>query len=167
MMSRRMICSMGFVMVIALVVVAGSWTPTRAQSRMPWHGPGGGRSDAGMMLPLLLRSAHLSPEQDAKVREILAARRTASRALVGELRQAQEDLADKLFAPGVVKDTDLQPQLQKIAQLREQLLQEGAKATLEVRALLTPEQLGRAAQVKDRFRQLRTEMRQLVEPGSP
>ncbi len=166
-MSRPQIHSIGFVMVIALVVVLGAWTPTRAQSGMHRHGPGGGAGDAGMMLPLLVRSAGLSPEQDAKVREILAARRAASRALAGDLRQAQRDLSDKLLAPGPLKDADLQPQLQRIAQLREQRLQESAKLMLEVRALLTPEQLARVAQVKDRLRQLRAEMRQLFAPATP
>src|SRR5438034_2965193 len=108
-MSRPQIHSIGFVMVIALVVVLGAWTPTRAQSGMHRHGPGGGAGDAGMMLPFLVRSAGLSPEQDAKVREILAARRAASRALAGDLRQAQRDLSDKLLAPGPLKDADLQP----------------------------------------------------------
>src|SRR5213078_854743 len=50
------------------------------------------------------RSAGLSPEQDAKVREILAARRAASHALAGDLRQAQRDLSDKLLEPGPLKD---------------------------------------------------------------
>ena len=68
MMSRPEIRSIGLVMVIALVVVLGAWTPTRAQSGMHRHGPGGGDGEAGMMLPFLLRSAGLSPEQDAKRR---------------------------------------------------------------------------------------------------
>src|SRR2546430_9703711 len=56
----------------------------------------------------------------SKVREILAARRAASRALAGDLRQAQRDLSDKLLAPGPLKDVDLQPQLQRIAQRSEE-----------------------------------------------
>src|SRR2546430_12925607 len=44
-------------------------SPTRAQSGMHRHGPGGGAGDAGMMLPLLVRSAGLSPEQDARSEE--------------------------------------------------------------------------------------------------
>jgi Spy/CpxP family protein refolding chaperone len=131
------------------------------------HGAEAGRGEAGMMLPLLLRGAHLTPEQDAKVREILTARRSASRALVAQLRQAQDELADKLFAPGPLKEADLQPQLQRIAQLRQQLLQESTRVALDVRALLTQEQLSRTAQVKDRMRQLESEMRQLLESGRP
>ena len=47
------------------------------------------------------------------------------------------------------------------AQLREQLAQEGLKVGIEVRDVLTPEQLTKAAEIKDRIRALRTEMRGL------
>ena len=117
------------------------------------------------MLSLLLRSANLTPEQEAKVRETLTARRAASRALIDQLRQAQRELADRVFAPGHLEEADLAPQLQRIASLREQLVQENARVALEVRAILTPEQLARAAQVKDRMRELHNEMRQLMQPG--
>ena len=56
---------------------------------------------------------------------------------------------------------DLTGQVQRAAQLREQLMQEGLKVALEVRALLTPDQLAKAAQLKDRVRALRAEMRSL------
>jgi len=118
-----------------------------------------------MMLSLLLRSANLTPEQEAKVRETLTARRAASRALIDQLRQAQRELADRMFAPGNLQEADLGPQLQRIASLREQLVQDDAKVAIEVRVILTPEQLARAAQVKDRMRQLHNEMRQLMQPG--
>jgi len=152
--------SIGLAILAALVGLASAWAPAGAEPGASMHGPGAGRGDGAMMLPLLLRGANLTPEQDAKVRELLAARRA-------QLRQAQEELADKLFVPGILKEVDLQPQLQKIAQLREQLMQESAKIALEVRALLTPEQLSRASQVKDRVRQLQSEMRQLWQSGKP
>src|SRR5437870_3622636 len=159
--------SIGLVILTALAGLASASAPAGAQPGAYVHGPGAGGGDGAMMLPLLLRGANLTPEQDAKVRELLAARRAASRALVAQLHQAQEELADKLFAPGLLKEADLQPQLQKIAQIREQLMQESARVALEVRALLTPEQLGRAAQVKDRMRQLQSEMRQLWQSAKP
>ncbi len=166
-MSRPRVCASGLVMLVALVVLASFWAPACAQSERSLHGASAGRDNAGMMLPLLLRGAHLTPEQDVKVQAILTARRAVSRALVEQLRQAQNGLTDKLFASGAVKESDLQPQLQQIAQLRDQLLRESAGVALEVRALLTPEQLSRVAQVKDRIRQLQNEMRQLWQSGKP
>jgi Spy/CpxP family protein refolding chaperone len=84
-----------------------------------------------------------------------------------QLRRAQEELADKLIAPGQVQVADVQPQLQQIGQLREQLLQNSAQIALDVRAILTPEQLAKAGQVKTRMQQLRVEMRQLFEQARP
>jgi Spy/CpxP family protein refolding chaperone len=124
-------------------------------------------ADAGLLLPLMLRSAELTPEQQARVREIISAHRATSKALVGQLHQAQADLSDRLFAPGALQEADLAPALQQIGQLRAQLLQESARVALEVRALLTPEQLAKAAQVKDRMRTLQSEMRQLLQPARP
>jgi hypothetical protein len=66
-----------------------------------------------------------------------------------------------------VQAADLQPQLQRISQLRDQLAQDSASAALEVRAVLMPEQLARVAQKKERLRQLREEMRQLMQPARP
>jgi hypothetical protein len=40
-------------------------------------------------------------------------------------------------------------------------MQEGLKVALEVRGLLTPAQLAKAAEIKDRMRALRTEMQGL------
>jgi Spy/CpxP family protein refolding chaperone len=135
--------------------------------------PLGGGRDAGMRwgagrgegeLALMIRVANLTPEQQTRVREILSAHRASARPLVEQLRGAQAELGAKLLAPGPVQAADLQPMLQRIGQLRDQLAQGSATAALEVRAVLTPEQLARVAQTKDRLSQLREEMRQLVQP---
>lgn len=144
-------------------------TPPRGEAQGPPYGggsrgPGGG---GGLMLPVLLRSANLTPDQQSQVRSILAARRTSARSIIQQLRQAQAELADKLVAPGPAQMADIQPQLQKISQLRDQLLQNGAQATLDIRALLTADQLTAAGQAKDRLRQLRSEMQQILGRGQP
>jgi Spy/CpxP family protein refolding chaperone len=77
------------------------------------------------------------------------------------LQVAHKDVADKLFAPGEVQTEDLTTQVQRVAQLREQLMQEGLKVALEVRGILTPEQLAKAADLKERMRALHAEMRGL------
>jgi len=124
------------------------------------------RGGGGSLLPLMVRSANLTPEQDTKVKELVVARRTAARALSQQLRQSEDELAEKLLAPGSIHLADVQPQLQRIAQLREQILRDSTQAALDIRALLTPEQLARAAQTNTRMRQLQREMRQLVPPGN-
>ncbi len=151
-----------------LVLVALSAAPALAQSpgheasSMRW---GGGRGDGELWL--MIRAADLTPEQQTRVRAILSAHRATARPLIEQLRQAQQELGGKLLAPGPVQAADLQPQLQRIGQLRDQLARDSAGAALEVRAVLTPEQLARVAQTKERLRQLREEMRQLMQPPRP
>jgi len=149
-------------------------TATAALAQAPPAGPGapfeGMRGPMGRMdgeLWLMIRAATLTPEQQAKVRGILATHRATTRPLIEQLRQAQQELGAKLLAPGPLQPADLQPQLGRIGQLRDQLAQDGAQAALEVRAVLTPEQLARAAQTKERLSQLREEMHQLVQPPRP
>lgn len=159
------------ILTAALLVTS---TATAALAQSPPPGPGA--SFGGMRGPmdrtdgelwLMIRAANLTPEQQAKVRGILSTHRATTRPLVEQLRQAQQELGAKLLAPGPLQPADLQPQLGRIGQLRDQLAQDGAQAALEVRGVLTPEQLARAAQAKDRLTQLREEMRQLMQPPRP
>lgn len=127
------------------------------------HPPGGMRGEGTkMMLPLLLRGADLTDEQKAQVKKIMAAHRPTFQALSKQLRAAHEEMADKLFAAGEVRAENLTPLGQRIAQIREQLMQEGIKVTLEVRGILTSNQLSKAAQTKKRMQELRDEMRGLM-----
>src|SRR5260370_5656410 len=97
---------------------------------------GGGRGDGELWL--MIRAATLTPEQQTRVRAILSAHRTSASPLVEQLRQAPHELGTKLLAPGQVQAAELQPQLQRISQQRDQLAQDSAAAALQVRAAPTP-----------------------------
>lgn len=155
--TARLPLAMALMLVAALL---GSVLPASAQMR-PERG-GWGR-EGGMALPLLIRAAKLTPEQDGKVRAILTNHRTVTRNTVEQLRRAQDELADKLLGPAPVQAADLQPLLKQIAALREQLLQDSAQIALEVRSVLTSEQLARAGQVKARMQQLQSELQQIYD----
>ncbi|HTK90119.1 MAG TPA: periplasmic heavy metal sensor [Verrucomicrobiae bacterium] len=159
--SSRRAAQAGLAMALMLgTALLGSVPPAFAQMR-PERG-GWGR-DGGTALPLLIRAAKLTPEQDEKVRAILTNHRTVSRNTVEQLRRAQDELADKLLGAAPVQVADLQPLLKQIAALREQLLQDSAQIALEVRSVLTPEQLERAGQVRGRMKQLQSEMQQIYD----
>ena len=154
---------------LALMLAAAALLTSGSAMAQPAGRMGGGGGPMGGgagLLPLMLRSAKLTPEQDAKVKELVAARRAVARSLMQQIRQSEDDLAGKLLAPGNVNLADVQPQLQHISQLREQVLRDSAQTALDIRALLTPEQLGRAAQANARMRQLQREMRQLWQEGN-
>ena len=129
-------------------------------SMMMGHGGDG----PAMMLPLLLRSANLTDEQEAQVQKIMADRRAQTRALVREMRAGQAALLDKLFAAGDPKVDDLKPELDRLTRAREQLMDHAVTTALDIRKVLTPEQLARTAKIKDRMRALHDQMRDLVEP---
>jgi Spy/CpxP family protein refolding chaperone len=147
------------------LVVLSVWASTvygQPRQGMGAMGPNRMMEDGpGMLLPLVLKGIDLTEEQEKQVNEIMAAHRATFRTLFSELQAAHRDMADRLFAPGSVQAEDLTPQIQRVAKLREQLMQEGLKVALAVRGLLTPAQLAKAAEIKDRMRALHTEMRGL------
>jgi Spy/CpxP family protein refolding chaperone len=126
------------------------------------HGAGAGRE---ARLPLRLLVAQMTPAQRGQVKEILMADRGTRRDLMTQLRAAHQALSDKMLGAGTVGDADVQPELQKIAELHRQLLEHGTKVMLQVRAVATPEQLTQAATAKQRIDKLHDEIEALL--GQP
>jgi len=122
-----------------------------------------GGEGPGPLLPLILHQAKLSPEQHEKVKKILDADREQLRSLFAQLERANQQLSGKLFATQDVKLADLMPEIDRTSELRRQLMEQGVKTTLAVRAVLTPEQLARVTEVKQKMDKLQAEMRQLMD----
>jgi Spy/CpxP family protein refolding chaperone len=118
-----------------------------------------------MFLPLLVRGVGLTEAQQAQVKQIVASHRPKFEALLRQLRAAREQWAEKLYAPGPVKAEDLTPLAQQIGKLREPLMQESLQVALEVRKVLTPDQLAKAMRRRQRLNELRAEMRNLLKEG--
>ena len=149
----------------ALVMVT-SLAPAGAQAQGGPHGRGGrGSWDGGLMLGVPLHSLNLMPDQKTQIQQILSTYRTSAKPIIQQLRQAQGTLGDRLLTPGALQSSDVQAQLQQIASLRSQLLQLSAQATLDIRNILTPDQLTAAAATKAQLASLRSQMRQLMNPG--
>ena len=154
--------------VVATALIAISLWCGPAQSQpfeVALMGPGIIGDGPGMMIPLLLRGIDLTDDQKVRIKDIMKTQRTNLRTLFSQVRTAHEEMADKLLTPGEVKAEDFTPQLQRITQLREQLLRDGLTVMLEVRQILTPEQLAKAAHLKERMQALHEEMRGLVGEG--
>lgn len=149
---------------IAWIVLTLGPVPVYGQDRFGMGGPERAMEDgAGTVLPVLLRGVRLTDEQRTQVRKIMSSHRPTFEKLFKQLREAQEETANKLLAGGKIQEQDLAPQVQRMVQLRSQLAQEGLKSVLEVRGILTPEQLAKAAKVKQRIDALRAEMKSLFE----
>ncbi len=150
--------------VTAAALISFGAVPLQAQ---PMGGPpmGGmmhGDSPA-IMLRMVLKQANLTSEQQDQVRKIMEADHQSLRALFTQLQAANNQVAEKLFAPGAVQAADLVPLVQKVTQLRQQLMEQGVKTALAIRAVLTPQQLAKVAQVQARLEQLQAEMRSILE----
>ncbi len=131
---------------------------------MMGHGHARMSGDSGaMLLPLVLKHAKLTPEQTKQVQTIMETDRQALRTLFTQLETANSQLTNKLFAPGAVQAADLTPQVQQISQLRQQLMEQGVKTALAIRAVLTPEQLAKVSQLNERIQKLHAEMRSIFE----
>jgi Spy/CpxP family protein refolding chaperone len=130
----------------------------------PFGGPPFG-DDPAMMLPVLLQGVGLSDDQKKQVREILKVNHQTLFTNFEQLRTANQALADKLVATGPVSEGDLQPLVDQVMRVRQGIMTQGLKVVLQVRALLTPEQLARAAEVKAKMNDLRKQMRDLL--GEP
>ena len=149
-----------------VLVAVCLWTlPGHAQLRPGPHERGGMAGDGtGIALPLLLRGANLTSDQKAQVQQIISNHRATLRDLFSQLRAAQDQMANKLFSAARLQEADLAPQVQQIAQLRNQLAEEGLRVVLEIRGILTPEQLAKASQRKAQMESLHSQMRNLWGP---
>ena len=161
---KRSIRTMGMA-AAAMVLLHGGATSAHAFGGMlgghgplpmmaPMEGPG--------MLPLPVLLSVMTSDQRQQLRDIMKSDRPAMHQLLEDLRTAHEALADRVFTPGDLAATDLDPQLAKIAQLRDQLVQRALTTTLRVRALLTADQLAEAAKRKQRLGELHAEERQIM-----
>jgi Spy/CpxP family protein refolding chaperone len=115
----------------------------------------------GLMSPRLLSSLNLTPEQTAKIEVSKTAFREAQRAYLAELRVVRQEVGDNLFGPNRVSEADAARQISKIADLREKILREGFRIALEVRNVLTPEQLAKAATIRKTLIDIQSELREL------
>ena len=115
--------------------------------------PGGGR---------LLHALDLSADQKLEVRGILTAHRTTLAPLLANERAAKQTLGDKLLGAGTVTQQDFDALVQQESQARAALMRERLAAAVEVRNVLTPEQIQKAATIRASARGLHTQMRQLL-----
>ncbi|MDE2179853.1 MAG: periplasmic heavy metal sensor [candidate division NC10 bacterium] len=151
------------VVVLVGILAAGLWTasaygqPYRDRA-MRWE-----RGDEGLLLPLLVRGAGLTETQQAQLKQLVTTHRPRFDAIQRQLRAAREQLIEKLYTPGPLKAEDLTSLTQQIGKVRESLAHESLQVALEIRKMLTPDQLAKAKQRLQRLNELRAEMRSLLE----
>ena len=125
---------------------------------------GGGACGHGALLGggRMLHALDLSADQKQEVRDILTAHRPTLARLRANEKAATQALAAKLLGTGAVTQQDLDALVQQESQARTALIRERLGAALEVRNVLTPQQIQKAATIRAGMQGLHAQMRQLL-----
>ena len=128
-------------MVAAAAAIALSATGAAvAHPSGDWHG--GGHGGDGMEI---LHSLSLTDAQKEQAHQIEHASWTQSKPIMEQMHAVHEQIATAVLASGNVTAETLAPLVQQEEQLRTQMDQQRLNTVLQIRALLTPEQLAQAA----------------------
>jgi Spy/CpxP family protein refolding chaperone len=139
---------------LVLAIAAGT-------EAMGYGMPGGGH---GGFLggPRLLHALNLTAEQKQQVQAIFQAHRPTFKQLAANERTAREAVADAMFGTNPVTQPALDALVQQEAQARTALMSERLAAALQVRGVLTPDQIQKASTIHAGMKQLRTQMHALL-----
>jgi periplasmic protein CpxP/Spy len=128
-------------------------------------GPGGGPMP--MPLMMLLSRAHLSPDQQKRVHEIMRSSFAQTQPLMKQLDATHNQIADKLLSPGNVTVADIEPLQQRENRIHQQLDQQMLSTALQIRGVLTREQLARVVDLHKKLQSLREQMDALIGENGP
>ncbi len=125
------------------------------------HGFGGsGGGEFG-----LLHALSLTDAQQTQVHAAMQAGHEASASARTQLHAIEAQIKAKLAASGSVTMADVAPLLQQKEQLMAQLDQQRMATMLQVRAVLTPEQISRAASMEAQLATLHAQERAVTAPA--
>ncbi len=113
----------------------------------------------------LFRTADLTDAQKTQMKTIEQAGWAQAKPAMEQVRTIHEQIVARLLAPGSVSEADLAPLVTQEEQLRNQLDQIRLNSGLQMRAVLTPEQLANAASKHEQLVSLHEQERAVVEPG--
>ena len=150
----------------ALLLAAIPYGIGRTQGFGPWGG--GHMHHHGFMGgPMMLGALGLTSDQKTEVNQIMSTLSTNLEPLFEQLHQGHEHITSKLLTQGSVTMADINPILTENAAIQQQIEQQKMAAVLQVRALLTPDQLNKAATIQQKLQQIHAEMRALFSSAQP
>ena len=144
------------------ILTLGLVATSLVSARPGRSGRGGGHG----LFPLrILQTLDLTGPQQTDIDVIKAAHADALEGLKNDLREARKEIVDIFFAEGDVTAENFATQQGEQSQIHADLFDELLAMGLEIRAVLTPEQLAEAAAAIERMRELRAEMRAMHAQG--
>lgn len=138
---------MALVLGIMLVLGGSSGYVAFAEPGMRHHGgPHGRMEDGHGLLPGIFRGVDLSKDQRLQLRTIHKAHEATLEGIEDDISEVRRSIAAALTNPAGVTAAGLQPLSEQLSALIVQLSQERLAVALEMRAILTPEQVTEAAE---------------------
>jgi Spy/CpxP family protein refolding chaperone len=111
---------------------------------------------------MLLSAANLSAEQKSQVQQILQSDRSQSRSLYQQYEAIHQQISARLVGTGNVSASQLTPLVQQAAQIRESIDENRMQTALQIRGILTPEQLSKLASVEQQLQAMHTQLHNLM-----
>ncbi len=143
-------------LIAAAAVCALAASGAATAQPMEFHHHGGGE---GMEI---LHSLNLTDAQKAQVHEAEHAAWAQAKPIMAEMHAVHEQMVTALTASGPVTVEQLAPLTQKEEQLRNQLDQIHLTTVLQVRNLLTPEQIAQAATLHEKLASLHEQEHEIM-----
>jgi hypothetical protein len=84
-----------------------------------------------------------------------------------QLKDIHDRIGDKLMSTSAVNASELEPLQQRENRIHQELDQQSLSAALQIRSLLTPKQLAKAADLHNKLKSLREQMDALTGEGGP
>ena len=133
---------------------------------------GGGFPPPPIIIPPLLmgmQAAHLTADQQKQVGQIFQSSRSQTAPLIQQLQSVHEQIANKLLAPTTISASDLAPLEDQAAELDAQIQRQALSASVQIRSILTTDQIARMAQFHQKMSALQQQMKKLMNetPNQP
>src|SRR5438445_394920 len=125
---------------------------------------GGGFPPPPVIIPPMLmgmQAARLTADQQKQVGQILQSNRSRTALLIQQLQLMHEQIANKLLAPGTISASDLAPLEDQAARLDAQIQRQALSASVQIRSILTTDQIARMAQFHQKMSALQQQMKKL------
>lgn len=112
----------------------------------------------GVLPPVIMEKLDLTTDQHTRIYQIMENHRSTFQTLFQQLGAVRAEAADKFFMTGKLSTEDFTAQTQQANHLQGQLRSEGLIMVLEIRNVLTTEQLTKAAALHALLQTLQAQM---------
>ncbi|MGH7848383.1 MAG: Spy/CpxP family protein refolding chaperone [Candidatus Binatia bacterium] len=144
-----------FLRVVATILIAGSLGTAEGQVD-PGMEPGGEAktegTPSGAGLRALLRGVNLTGEQKTKMQEILQSQRSGLQDTYNRMRATQNEIGKRLLSAENLDESQLTTLLEQTLFLQNQLARRSFRTMLDIRNLLTAEQLAQGAKYREQLK---------------